>query len=145
MATGPSGSIRAARSHISVVTAVRRIDFSRAVARAIATAPDYQENGRFIGTAELRRATPDERRATAVGVVLVVIAGFVLWVFGFGVEAGEVTPMVAVVRCKGGSHDAKERALYQGIEDCNAAEVVAGLLLALHDEPLDHRLRGDAA
>ena len=26
-----------------------------AVARAIATAPDYQENGRFIGTAELRR------------------------------------------------------------------------------------------
>jgi len=43
-----------------------------------------------------------------------------------GVEAGEVTPMVAVVRCKGGTRDAKERALYRGIEDCNAAEVVAG-------------------
>jgi RnfABCDGE-type electron transport complex B subunit len=43
-----------------------------------------------------------------------------------GVEAGEVTPMVAVVRCKGGSRDAKERARYEGIRDCNAAEVVAG-------------------
>jgi RnfABCDGE-type electron transport complex B subunit len=43
-----------------------------------------------------------------------------------GIEAGEVTPMVAAVRCKGGAHDAKERAVYQGIQDCNAAEVVAG-------------------
>ncbi|MEN8150701.1 MAG: RnfABCDGE type electron transport complex subunit B [Planctomycetota bacterium] len=43
-----------------------------------------------------------------------------------GIEAGDVTPMVAVVRCKGGAHDAKERAAYEGILDCNAAEVVAG-------------------
>ncbi|MFK7919945.1 MAG: ABC transporter permease [Ilumatobacter sp.] len=39
----------------------------------------------------LRRATPEERRARAVGVVLVMIAGFVLWVFGLGVEDGEVS------------------------------------------------------
>ena len=34
------------------------------------------------------RATPDERRATAVGIVLVLLAAFVLWAFGFGVESG---------------------------------------------------------
>jgi len=34
------------------------------------------------------RATPDERRATTVGVVLVLLAAFVLWAFGLGVESG---------------------------------------------------------
>ncbi|MFW2339825.1 MAG: ABC transporter permease [Acidimicrobiia bacterium] len=34
------------------------------------------------------RATPEERRATVVGVLLVVLAAFVFWVFGLGVEAG---------------------------------------------------------
>ncbi len=40
---------------------------------------------------ELRRATPEERRATAIGTVLVVLAAFVLWVFGFGVDSGDVS------------------------------------------------------
>lgn len=35
-----------------------------------------------------RRATPEERRATVIGVVLLVLAGFVFWVFGLGVESG---------------------------------------------------------
>ncbi|MGI9605841.1 MAG: hypothetical protein ACR2P0_06845, partial [Acidimicrobiales bacterium] len=39
----------------------------------------------------LRRATPEERRATAIGTVLVVLGAFVLWVFGFGVEGGDVS------------------------------------------------------
>jgi simple sugar transport system permease protein len=34
------------------------------------------------------RATPEERRATVIGVVLLVLAGFVFWVFGLGVESG---------------------------------------------------------
>ena len=34
------------------------------------------------------RATPEERRATAVGVVLLLLAAFVLWAFGLGVESG---------------------------------------------------------
>lgn len=34
------------------------------------------------------RATPEERRATAVGVILVVLAAFVYWVFGRGVTDG---------------------------------------------------------
>ncbi len=34
------------------------------------------------------RATPEERRATAIGIVLVLLAAFVLWVFGLGVEQG---------------------------------------------------------
>ncbi len=33
------------------------------------------------------RATPEEKRATAIGIVLVAIAAFVLWVFGLGVES----------------------------------------------------------
>lgn len=36
----------------------------------------------------IRRATPEERRATAIGMVLVVIGVFVFWVFGLGVEGG---------------------------------------------------------
>ena len=43
-----------------------------------------------------------------------------------GLEAGEFTPMVAVTRCKGGRREAVQRAEYQGIRDCNAAELVAG-------------------
>ena len=40
-------------------------------------------------SAEIKiRATPEERRATAVGVILVVLAAFVYWVFGRGVTDG---------------------------------------------------------
>jgi simple sugar transport system permease protein len=34
------------------------------------------------------RATPAERRATVIGVVLVVLAAFVFWAFGLGLESG---------------------------------------------------------
>ena len=34
------------------------------------------------------RATPEERRATVVGVVLVLLGAFVFWIFGLGVESG---------------------------------------------------------
>jgi len=34
------------------------------------------------------RATPEERRATAIGVVLVLLAVFVFWIFGLGTESG---------------------------------------------------------
>lgn len=40
---------------------------------------------------ELRRATPEQRRATAIGGVLIALAVFVLWVFGFGVDSGETS------------------------------------------------------
>ena len=40
-------------------------------------------------TATVRRSTPEERRATAVGTVLVVLGAFVLWVFGFGVDSAD--------------------------------------------------------
>ncbi|MCU0726597.1 MAG: RnfABCDGE type electron transport complex subunit B [Planctomycetes bacterium] len=42
-----------------------------------------------------------------------------------GVESS-FTPQVAVVRCKGGTRDAKQRAEYHGIVDCAAAELVNG-------------------
>jgi ABC-type uncharacterized transport system permease subunit len=35
-----------------------------------------------------RRSTPEEKRATAVGIVLIVLAVFTFWVFGLGSEAG---------------------------------------------------------
>jgi ABC-type uncharacterized transport system permease subunit len=35
-----------------------------------------------------KRATPDERRATIVGIVLILLAVFTFWVFGLGSEAG---------------------------------------------------------
>jgi len=35
------------------------------------------------------RATPEERRATVVGVVLVLLGAFVFWIFGLGVESGD--------------------------------------------------------
>ena len=34
------------------------------------------------------RATPEERRATAIGIVLVLLGAFVLWIFALGVEEG---------------------------------------------------------
>jgi len=34
------------------------------------------------------RVTPEERRATVIGVVLILLAAFVLWVFGLGIESG---------------------------------------------------------
>jgi simple sugar transport system permease protein len=37
---------------------------------------------------EKKRALPEERRATAVGVVLIVLAVFTFWVFGLGSESG---------------------------------------------------------
>jgi RnfABCDGE-type electron transport complex B subunit len=43
-----------------------------------------------------------------------------------GLEVADFTPMVAVVRCKGGYREARQRAEYEGIEDCNAAELVSG-------------------
>jgi len=46
---------------------------------AATTTPDLQ-----VAT----RATPEERRATAIGVVLVALAAFVFWAFGLGVESG---------------------------------------------------------
>lgn len=42
-----------------------------------------------------------------------------------GVEARESEPMMAVVHCKGGRAEAKERFTYDGIHDCDAA-VIAG-------------------
>lgn len=39
----------------------------------------------------LRRATPEQRRATAIGSVLIGLALFVLWVFAFGVDSGETS------------------------------------------------------
>lgn len=40
-------------------------------------------------TAEVKtRATPEERRATAIGVILVLLGAFVFWIFGLGVESG---------------------------------------------------------
>jgi simple sugar transport system permease protein len=37
------------------------------------------------------RATPEERRATAIGIVLIAIAAFVLWVFALGVDSSFVS------------------------------------------------------
>ena len=37
------------------------------------------------------RATPEERRATIVGIILIVLAAFVFWVFGLGVADGVVS------------------------------------------------------
>lgn len=34
------------------------------------------------------RATPEQRRATAIGIVMLLLAGFTAWAFGFGAEAG---------------------------------------------------------
>ncbi len=38
-----------------------------------------------------------------------------------GIEAGQNEPVMAVVNCKGGKAEAKERSTYNGIQDCNAA------------------------
>jgi simple sugar transport system permease protein len=37
------------------------------------------------------RATPEERRATAVGIVLILLGAFVFWAFGLGVESGQTS------------------------------------------------------
>lgn len=50
-------------------------------AQAMDTAPE----------ATIRRATPEQRRARAIGIVMVMLSAFVLWVFGFGVEGGDVS------------------------------------------------------
>lgn len=42
-----------------------------------------------------------------------------------GVAAEEREPVMAVVHCKGGKKEARERAIYDGIEDCTAA-VISG-------------------
>ena len=38
-----------------------------------------------------------------------------------GISAAAKEPMMAVVHCKGGKKEAKERAIYEGIADCHAA------------------------
>lgn len=43
-----------------------------------------------------------------------------------GTQAGEVVPMVAVVRCRGTKENCPDRAVYQGIEDCKAASLIDG-------------------
>ena len=43
-----------------------------------------------------------------------------------GEEPSESEPMMAVVHCAGGTKEAKERAIYDGIEDCWAAELAGG-------------------
>lgn len=42
-----------------------------------------------------------------------------------GLDATAAEPIMAIVHCKGGDKEAKERAIYQGIQDCTAA-VLAG-------------------
>ena len=37
------------------------------------------------------RATPDERRATSIGIVLVVLAAVVVWIFALGVESSSIS------------------------------------------------------
>jgi electron transport complex protein RnfB len=41
-----------------------------------------------------------------------------------GTEAGEVTPKVAIVRCRGSGENCVDRAIYHGIEDCRAAVII---------------------
>jgi simple sugar transport system permease protein len=41
-----------------------------------------------VDTTVTIRATPEDRRATAIGVVLVLLAAFVVWAFGLGVDSG---------------------------------------------------------
>lgn len=41
-----------------------------------------------------------------------------------GLEAGDVKPQVAVVRCRGDHDQAVERAIYQGVDDCKAATLI---------------------
>lgn len=47
-------------------------------------------------------------------------------IMGMQAEPGEFVPMVAVVRCRGGQKEARELFLYQGLEDCAAAQLAAG-------------------
>lgn len=42
-----------------------------------------------------------------------------------GVEASVADPVMAVVHCKGGAAEAKNKAVYEGIQDCHAAVIVA--------------------
>ncbi|MGM0461183.1 MAG: RnfABCDGE type electron transport complex subunit B [Fibrobacterota bacterium] len=42
-----------------------------------------------------------------------------------GVDAGEIEEYTAIVKCKGGRKEARERAQYDGLTDCNAAELVS--------------------
>jgi len=41
-----------------------------------------------------------------------------------GKEAAETTPMIAVLKCRGGSTRAKDAFTYEGIRDCNAAVLI---------------------
>jgi electron transport complex protein RnfB len=44
-----------------------------------------------------------------------------------GQEASEAQePKVAIVQCKGGKQEATEKCIYQGLEDCYAAELIGG-------------------
>jgi len=39
----------------------------------------------------LRRATPEQRRARTIGILLLLLSAFVLWIFGFGVESADTS------------------------------------------------------
>ncbi len=43
-----------------------------------------------------------------------------------GIEAAEMVPKVAVVRCRGGDNEARAKYIYEGIEDCNVAALLDG-------------------
>ena len=43
-----------------------------------------------------------------------------------GVEVGEMVEQVAIIRCAGGNEAAKRKSLYDGIQDCAAAELIGG-------------------
>ncbi len=43
-----------------------------------------------------------------------------------GIKAEAQEPKVAVVQCQGGKAEATEKYIYQGLEDCNAAQLVGG-------------------
>lgn len=42
-----------------------------------------------------------------------------------GIDAGSVVPKIAVIQCQGGNTNTEKRAIYQGIEDCTAADLIS--------------------
>ncbi len=52
--------------------------------------------------------------------------GKIAKIMGVEPEGGEYIPKVAVVRCQGDRENARELFRYQGLEDCDAAQLVAG-------------------
>lgn len=54
------------------------------------------------------------------------VAEKVAEVIGASLDISAVTKKTAVIHCRGGIGKAKEKFIYKGIEDCNAAMVIAG-------------------